>query len=236
MKHRTIENLMTREVVSVRGDTTFKDIATLLTEHDISGVPVTDLEGRVIGVVSEADLVRPRSQSGPNHRMPWRRHPRRRPRLQTDLTAAHLMTSPAVTVAAGTDVTAATQLFTDRQIKRLPVVDTDDRLVGILSRHDLVRVFVRPDDAIRAEIRDEVLPRELLVDPAGIDVDVHGGVVTLRGQLDRASLVPIATALTRRVDGVVDVVNDLTYGTDDSTFDDGTAPENEGILHRPRRV
>jgi CBS-domain-containing membrane protein len=236
MKHQTVENLMTREVVSVRADTTLKEIATLLTEHDISGVPVTDFAGRVIGVVSEADLVRPRPQSGLDHRRRWRPRPQRRPRLRTDLTAAHLMTIPAVTVSADTEVTTAAQLFTDRQIKRLPVVDTDDRLVGILTRHDLIRVFVRPDEEIMAEIRDEVLPRELLVDPAGIDVEVHSGVATLRGQLGRASLVPIATALTRRVDGVIDVVNDLTYGTDDSTFGDGTAPQNVGILHRSRQV
>jgi hypothetical protein len=113
------------------------------------------------------------------------------------------------------------------RIKRLPVLDADDRLVGIVSRHDLVCVFVRPDNEIAAEIREDVLLRALCVAPSDFQVDVHDGVVALHGQLERRSMV----ALCRRVDGVIDVTGDLTFTLDDSKVDDATVAQNVGILH-----
>lgn len=225
MKRRTVGNLMTRDVVSVLPDTTFKQIATLLTQHHISAVPVTDGHNRVIGVVSEADLLR-RFQPPPGH---WARRRTRKAEART--VATELMTTPAVTVGTATDVVTAAQLLNTRNIKRLPVVDAEGRLLGIVSRHDLVGVFVRPDNDIADEIRQDVVLRGMFVEPSQVDVRVHEGVVTLRGQLERASLVAILGALVRRVDGVVDVRNQLTYERDDTHFDDGTESQNVGILH-----
>jgi CBS domain-containing protein len=223
MKHRTVGNLMTRDVVAVPPDATFKQIATLLTEHHISAVPVTDHQRTVIGVVSEADLLR---RFQPPARRWWPRRARR-PRTL----ARALMSTPAVTIDAGADVVTAARLLGTRNVKRLPVVDAAGRLVGIVSRHDLVGVFVRPDEDIREEIRQDVIGRGMVLEPSQVDVQVRGGVVTLRGQLERASLVTILDTVVRRVDGVVDVVNELTYRRDDTRYDDGTAPQNVGLLH-----
>ncbi|WP_079187944.1 BON domain-containing protein [Streptomyces acidiscabies] len=104
----------------------------------------------------------------------------------------------------------------ERRVERLPVLDVEDRLVGIVTRGDLLRVFLRPDGEIRAEVVEEVLVRGLLLPPHGVDVFVTDGVVTLRGQLERRSDTEIAVAMTRRVDGVVDVVDRLTHRLDDT--------------------
>lgn len=231
MPNRTVETVMTRDVVSVLPDTTFKEIATLLSDNDISAVPVTDFQGRVIGVVSEADLLRRYEPPPARHR--WQRRVAPFPRMRRErYLATELMTTPAHTVGTGTSIVMAARLLTNRGIRRAPVVDADGALVGIVSRHDLVRVFVRPDEDIADEIHDDVLLRELVIDPAGVDVDVREGVVTLRGQVERASLVPIAGKLVDRVDGVVDVVNQLTFATEDSHVDSGLVSQNVGVLHR----
>ena len=227
MKQHTVDMVMTRGVVSVRPNATFKQIATLLAEHRISAVPVTDYQDRIIGIVSEADLLTAQATPEPR-RFPWQRGSRTVSTVATDL-----MTTPAVTIGTGTDVTSAARLLAARNIKRVPVVDADNRLLGIVSRHDLVKVFTRPDDEIRAEIRDDVFLHALWIDPLTVDVGVAEGVVTLRGQLERRSLVPIAATLVQRVTGVVDVVNELSYALDDSKIGDGTTAQNVGILHGP---
>lgn len=153
MQRHTVDIVMTREVVSVYPNTSFEKIAELLSEHDISAVPVTDFQGRVIGIVSEADLIDTMADP-PVHR---RRRERRSPMRSAKTVAADLMTTPARTVAPATDITMAARLLTARKIKRLPVVDAEGCLVGIVSRHDLVRLFVRSDDAVKTEIEDDVV-------------------------------------------------------------------------------
>jgi CBS domain-containing protein len=218
MHRHTVDTVMTREVVSVYPNTSFKKIAELLSEHDISAVPVTDFQDRVIGIVSEADLVD--TMGNPPVR---RRRRERRPSLRSARTiAADLMSTPAKTVAPATDITMAARLLTARKIKRLPVVDAEGCLVGILSRHDLVRLFVRSDDAIKEEIDENILLRALCIDPVGIEVAVHEGVVTLMGQVERRSQVAVAATLVQRVTGVVDVTDRLTYAVDDSHLAHGT--------------
>ncbi|HEX5407295.1 MAG TPA: CBS domain-containing protein [Pseudonocardiaceae bacterium] len=228
MKRHTVDSIMTRDVVAVRPDVSFKDIATLLADHDISAVPVTDFQDRIIGVVSEADLLA-QLRTPPRRRMrrPWRQ---RRPQAVKTI-VTDLMTTPAITVSPNTAIIDAVRLLSARNIKRVPVVDAEGRLLGIVSRHDLVRMFVRPDQEIETEILEDVLPHALCVDPRGIGVSVRDGVVTLAGQLERRSMVPIATSLCRYVDGVVDVVNNLTYDLDDSTVGDGMVAQNVGVLH-----
>jgi CBS-domain-containing membrane protein len=129
--------------------------------------------------------------------------------------AGDVMTAPAITVGPEATVVEAAKLMIEQNFKRLPVVDADGCLVGIVSGADLLWVFLRPDDEIAEETRHEVFARVLLQEPT-YTVAVTNGIVTLSGKLDRRSSVEIAERLVRAVDGVVDVVNGLTYRVDDS--------------------
>jgi CBS-domain-containing membrane protein len=231
MKHRSVGNVMTHDVVSVQVRTPYHDIAELLSTHRISSVPVLGATNTVLGVVSEADLLHKYDLRGAQHRPPWWTRTRRKMWLKTTGTVAEdMMTSPAVTVDVDADIGAAARLLTDHNLKRLPVVDASQHLVGIISRHDLVKVFVRSDHDIQAEINDEVMVRALSVDPGTVTIEVRDGVVTLHGQLERRSMVPLAVHLAQSVDGVVAVANQLTFALDDTHVSDGTVPQNLGVL------
>ncbi|MEW2582941.1 CBS domain-containing protein [Streptomyces virginiae] len=209
MKQIKVADLMSDEVVSVAPSTAFKDVAKLLAQYDISGVPVLDDEDRVVGVVSQTDVVARAArdsvappQNGTTFRPP---------------TAGEVMSAPAVTVHADETAADAARLMTRRGIERLPVVDVEDRLVGIVTRRDLLRLFLRPDAEIRRRITDDVLG-DLLDVPAG-DVDVHvvDGIVTLNGQVERRSQLPVLLSLAEHIDGVVAVASRVTARTDDTT-------------------
>ncbi|MFE3579351.1 CBS domain-containing protein [Streptomyces vinaceus] len=208
MKHLKVADLMTDEVVSVAPGTAFKDVAKLLAQYDISGVPVLDDEDRVVGVVSQTDLLA-RTVPGP-HR------PEQGATATHPPTAGDVMSVPAVSVHAEETVADAARLMTRRSIERLPVVDVEDRLVGIVTRRDLLRMFLRPDSEIRRRVTDEVLT-EVLGVPAG-DVDVHvvDGIVTLDGLVERRSQLPALLSLVEQLDGVVAVASRVTARTDDA--------------------
>ncbi|MGH3738710.1 MAG: CBS domain-containing protein [Micromonosporaceae bacterium] len=140
------------------------------------------------------------------------------------------MTSPAITILPSASVIEAARLMEAHEIKRLPVVDDLGRLVGIVSRHDLVRIFLRPDTAIRDEVIEQVLRRTLWVLPGEVKVGVQGGVVTLSGLLERTSMIEIALRLTSTVDGVVGVINQLT-----AAYDDTLERTYQGMTHPPLR-
>lgn len=199
MKHIKVGDLMTREVVSVTPDTGFKDVAKLLVQYDISGLPVLDEEDRVVGVVSQTDLLA---------------HPAGPP------TAGGVMSAPAVTVHAEETAADGARLMTRRGIERLPVVDEEDRLVGIVTRRDLLRLFVRPDSEIRRRVADEVLTEVLAVPVGDVGVHVVDGIVTLDGLVERRSQLVALLGLVERLDGVVAVASHVTARTDDTT----TAP------------
>ncbi|MGW0117938.1 CBS domain-containing protein [Streptomyces sp. NPDC003327] len=190
MKHLKVGALMTDSVVSVVPTTPFRDVAKLLAEHDISGVPVLDEDDRVVGVVSESDLLA--------HR---------------ELTARGLMSAPAVTVHAEETVADAGRLMVRRGVERLPVVDDEERLVGIVTRRDLLRVFLRPDAEIRRRVQEDVLADVMGLSADDVDVDVHvlDGVVTLHGRVRRQGQARTLVGLTERVDGVVAVVDRLAF-------------------------
>lgn len=231
MKKHNVGDVMTQDVVWVRPQAPFRSIAELMATHRISSVPVVSLRQEVVGLVSEADLIDKYELRAIEHRPPWWSPRRRLWDKAVGVVAADLMTSPAVTVGQDSSVTAAARLFAEKGLKRAPVVDEQDHLVGMLSRHDLVAVFVRTDEAIEAEIREQVLLRALCMDPHGVTVRVEEGIVTLHGQVERRSMVPLAVHLTWSVDGVVDVVDRLTYALDDTHAGDGTRPQNVGVLH-----
>lgn len=208
---------MTQDVVTVEETTNYKAVAEAMAARKISAVPVVDGAMRVIGVVSEADLLykvefEPAEDSGSF--VARHRHGVARAKA-AGTTAGDVLTKPAVTTTADATVASAARLMDRRRVKRLPVVDEDGRLVGIVSRRDLLRVFLRSDDAIRSEVVEYVLRRLLWVGPPEITVEVSDGVVTLAGQLEQKTLVEIAGRLTGGVPGVVAVVNHLTYRTDD---------------------
>ncbi|MBO2447944.1 CBS domain-containing protein [Actinomadura barringtoniae] len=214
---------MTSDVATVQADATFRDIVAMLEKRRISGLPVIDGGRRVLGVVSESDLLvkeaaEPLPGESPyaEHQAVWRG---RRHRLENARarggTAGEIMSTPAVTIAAGATIIEAARLLTRHGVNRLPVVDADGRLAGIVSRADLLRVFTKPDEVIRRQVIEEVIQRSLWQDPGKVEVEVRDGVVTLRGQLDVSSNVTLATQLTEAIDSVVAVHNELTFEHDD---------------------
>lgn len=211
MKRPTVGTVMTSDVVTVSPDDAFKDVIAALADREISGAPVVDGEGRLVGVVTEADLLR-KAAAG-------REGPGRKQRLERQgagaTTAGEAMSSPPVTTTADTPVAEAARSMCRHGFKRLPVVDPDGRPVGIVSRADLLSVFLRTDAEIHDEVIHEIVIQSLWLDPAEVEVDVRDGVVTLRGRVPVASLVPIAERLTASVDGVVRVINGLDYDEDD---------------------
>ena len=217
---RRARDVMTVEVVTVDEHAAFKEVATLLTERRVSALPVLDGEGRVVGVVSEADLLLKEEfpEGPPGGRLLQGRRRRETRAKAAGGTAAELMTSPAVTIGPDTSVAEAARLLHRHQIKRLPVVDPAGPLLGIVSRADLLKVFLRADADIAAEVRQQVLTRAMWIDPDTVAVEVRDGVVTLTGQLERRSLIPITVSLVRGLDGVVDVVDRLSFEFDDRTI------------------
>jgi CBS-domain-containing membrane protein len=213
---RRVRDVMTREVVTVDEQESFKELAALMAECRVSALPVLDEGGRVVGVVSEADLLlKEEFPEGPaGGRLFQGRHRMERAKAAGD-TAVELMTAPAITIGPDATVAEAARLLHRHQIKRLPVVDPAGPLLGIVSRADLLKVFLRGDDQIAREVRQDVLLRALWVNPDTVVVEVRDGVVTLIGQLERRSLIPIAVSLVRGLDGVVDVVDRLTFEVDD---------------------
>ncbi|WP_224281967.1 CBS domain-containing protein [Streptomyces sp. LS1784] len=217
MQHRSVNDVMTHEVVTARPDTPFKEVAALFHRNDVTAIPVIDDQGRPLGMVSEADLIRKEAVlPDPEGRYPGRRlDAKDRARAEAE-TAGGLMTSPAVTARPGWSVPEAARAMDKHKVKRLPVVDEAGRLVGIVSRRDLLQVFLRHDAAIRDEISHDVLGQTLWLAPGDVRIAVDNGVVTLDGRLPRRSLIPIAEQLCRAVDGVVAVHATLDWTEDDT--------------------
>ena len=219
MRRASVSDVMTRDVVTVRPDTPFTEIVRLMETRRISGVPVLHPDGHVLGVVSESDLLAKERFKSPDpaHRFESGLQLRERDRAEA-VKAAELMTTPARTVTQDVSIVEAARLMADTRCNRLPVVDRDGRLVGVVSRGDLLRLFLRPDEEIRDEVTNDVLQHYLWQDINLLRVEVHDGVVHLSGILDRRSLIPVAINLASAVEGVARVVEDLGYEQDD-TFD-----------------
>jgi len=217
----TVGDVMTRSVVSVKAWTPLKEVAQLLIERRISGVPVVDDDGVLLGVVSEGDfLMKEQGAQAIRHRPLARifgesRESRAKLAKIGAVTAGEAMTAPAVTIASGRHIAEAAAVMTARGVNRLPVVD-GDRLVGIVTRADLVRAYVRSDEELVATIRDDVLLRILWLDPAQFTVVVRDGVASIAGRVERRSTAEMIERAVGMVPGIVDVQADLTWGTDDS--------------------
>jgi CBS domain-containing protein len=212
---RRVSDVMTTSVVTVDRITPYQDIARLLAEHKIGGMPVLMMGRRVVGVVTESDLLAAENKGAREARLDaetpghWRP---RKPQL-TALTAGTLMSTPAITIRPDATIPGAARMMNTHGIGRLPVVDSKGKLAGIVSRRDLLSVFLRPDADITHDVR-QILHELPLPDPRNVVVRVRHGVVTLSGPIESASvrqqnLIAVVLRLVWDIDGVVDVVNRL---------------------------
>ncbi|CAG7613894.1 CBS domain-containing protein [Actinacidiphila bryophytorum] len=218
MRHRNVSDLMTHSVFRVRSDTHFKEIAKVLADHDITAVPVVDDSDRPLGMVSEADLLRRESsRPDPAGLLSDLDTPGEESAGPVATTAGGLMSSPAIIAHPEWSVVQAARVMDRGHVKRLPVVDEIGRLIGIVSRADLLRVFLRRDNLIREEITGDILDRSLGIGPDAVSVQVTDGRVHLRGTVDRRSLIAVVVRLCEGVDGVVDVTTELDYRTDEAS-------------------
>jgi CBS-domain-containing membrane protein len=220
----TVRDVMTRSVVSVHPTTPIKEVAQLLIDNGISGVPVVDVTGPVLGVVSEADLlIKEQGADAIRHR-PLARFRGESAESRAQLiklgavTAADAMTAPAITITPARSIHDAAAIMTNRNVNRLPVVD-DGQLVGIVSRSDLVRAYVRSDDELAATIRQDVILRILWLDPTLFTVVVEDGLASIGGHVERRSTAEMIERAVRMVPGIVDVHASVGWSTDDGRLE-----------------
>jgi CBS domain-containing protein len=207
----TVKDVMTTHVVAVRKNASFKDMAARLREHRVSAFPVLDEDNKVVGVVSEADLLTKEAQEfGVPGKVSSILHHREQAKAAA-IVAEDLMTKPPVTIGPNEFVTHAARLMYTRKVKRLPVVDPDGRLIGIVSRADVLSVYSRPDADIRHEITEGIILDTLLCDPSKFTVTVKDGIVTVEGMPETATVGHDLIEETRHVEGVVAVRDRLSY-------------------------
>ncbi|MEA2023054.1 MAG: CBS domain-containing protein [Actinomycetota bacterium] len=197
-----VVDLMTTDVITVSSDTGIRDAARLMFRNRVSGLPVTTTDGTLAGIITEADFLRLEVE---------------RQEGETELgeTVGDVMSPGVVTTGPDTEICDAAKMMTFQDIKRLPVVDDDSRLLGIISRADIVSVFTRPDDVIEDEIREDLLRRVLFIDPDQLNVSVANGVVTFVGEVGTRNEARLLSELASRLDGVLHVESRLAWRYDD---------------------
>jgi len=207
----TVKDVMTTQVVTVGPTASFKDMVVKMRRSRASALPVVDGEGRVIGVVSEADMLNKEADldKEPGTLSGILRFEERE--KAAGVTAAELMTKPPVTIDPGAPLTEAARLMRDRRVKRLPVINDTGLLIGIISRADVLRIFARPDADIRREAEEEAIAETFLADSPSVAVTVHDGIVTLTGRTDTGQLARGLVVAIRQIDGVVAVRDQLGY-------------------------
>jgi CBS domain-containing protein len=210
-----VRDLMQSDVRTTTPEASLKDVARTLVENRISGMPVCDGEGKVVGVISEGDILfkergRPEQRSAP---LGWLLDGGSRTDLKkaTARTVGDAMTAPAVTIRPSSSATAAARLMIEQGVNRLPVVVQDGRIVGIVTRADLVRAFTRQDAEIAIEIQKDILERVLWAEPSAIDLSVREGEVEVAGELETSTDVQIFEQLVEKVPGVVSLQSRVTY-------------------------
>lgn len=212
-----VVDLMAADVISVRRDTSLRDAARLMVEKEISGLPVTDEGGNLVGVISEGDFLRKEVDRGDllgtgllgalfdN-----------RDSLAEAETVGEVMSEQVFTVSPDATLVEAARTMTTHAVKRLPVVTREGKLVGVISRRDVVAAYTRPDELIEDEIREDIVRRLLFLDPALLDVVVEGGVVRVTGELPTRTDVRLLEAMVQRTDGVIRAELEVTWKVDDT--------------------
>ena len=217
MRHYEVREVMTADPVTVTQGTSLKYVADLLVKQKVSAVPVLSLQGRLLGVVAETDLLRKEElQRDPDGRHSMHLSYRARRDLVTAETAGETMSMAPVTVRPDATVAEAARLMDRYDISCLPVTDENGKLLGVVGPRNLLRVFLRPDEEIQAEIIKDVLIGYLGTNPALVQVEVTDGVVRLAGELERKTMLGLVRSAVRAVDGVIDVDSELSYAIDDT--------------------
>jgi CBS domain-containing protein len=213
----TVESMMTKDVVTAHESTGFKELVALMTEHRISGLPVVDGAGRPVGVVSESDTLAKQEYDGGNARMPLLSKERRAHwHKAAGLRATELMTAPAITVSEKSSVTAAARLLAEKKVRRLCVVDDGGVLTGVVSRRDIIGMYLRDDAQILADIQEHVFRHGSWLFPGTLGAEVDDGVATLEGSVKNRTTAQVAAQLAQKVPGVVGVHNKIRYEVDDT--------------------
>jgi CBS domain-containing protein len=215
----TVKDIMSTHVIAVRQSAGYKEMAAMLRNQRVSAFPVVDDDDKVIGVVSETDLLTKEALEGTVPRT-LQSLTEQRVRSQVNgVTAADLMTKPAVTVGPDEPVTHAARLMFNQRVKRLPVVSEDGRLIGIVTRSDVLSVYSRPDAEIKSEVTQALIAGMFLGDPARFTVTVNDGIVTIEGTPETTQAGHDIIDAARHAEGVVAVRDRLSYpsGATDGT-------------------
>ena len=220
-----VRDIMTTDPISVRADTLLKEAARIMVRHKVSGLPVIDPDGLLIGIVTEGDFLRQEASRDRPYRMSLldALFGDGAPTTPIAETVGEVMTEDVITIAPDAVLGEAARLMAGRGIKRLPVIDEEGMLSGIISRADIVNAFTKPDDVVEDEIREDIIRRLLFLEPDVVEVAVVDGVVHLSGELEHRTEVHLLEELCRRIAGVVRVDSDLTYVIDDRKIE-GTSP------------
>jgi CBS domain-containing protein len=201
----TVADVMTTRVIAVKRSADYKEICGILRQYRVSACPVINDAGKVVGVVSEADLLYKVADPNPPAgliRLRWKLGEESKVNA---VTAGQLMTSPAITIQPDVPVAVAARIMQSNCVRRLPVVGAGGMLIGIVSRTDLLSVFERPDDDIRDQVLRDVIASEFGLQPAEFTVSVASGVVTVAGTLARLDTALALLARVRHLEGVVAV-------------------------------
>jgi CBS domain-containing protein len=215
MKTWHVSDVMTPDVVAAGPDTPYRDVVDLLIERRINAVPIVDEDRRVIGVVSESDLLRKIELVGEDEPHWFERRRREQHHKAAARTAGELMTVPAVTLTPEASIRTAARVLDEANVKQLPIVNHLGGLVGIVTRSDLLKEHLRPDADIDGDVRTAVAETVLTENSAAVRTTVHRGVVTLTGQVDRWSTKVLLIRLAAVVPGVVEVIDDINFDFDD---------------------
>jgi CBS domain-containing protein len=218
----TVADVMSKDVVVVLPDEDFKSCVKLMNLHEVSALPVVDRDGKALGVLSESDLLAKERERGA-----------RRPMLGihwgeddgSGRTAGDMMTAPAICIGPTASIPEAARLMYREAVKRLPVVDAEGVVIGVVSRADLLKTFIRSDESIRRDVIDDVIKKALFIDPKTVHVDVTNGLVRLSGELESKSLCNVLVRMAQRVEGTVGVDSTLRYRLDDSHIHAENAPQ-----------
>ncbi len=211
--HVRVLDIMTIDVITTTPSTYLKEAARVMVGAGVSGLPVVDESGTLVGIITEADFLE-READRPQRRLLSAMIEERGPIVDAE-TVGEVMTREPVVIFPEATVTEAARVMAHHHVKRLPVVDSSGALVGIISRADVVAVFTRPDDVIEDEIREDIVKRVLLLEANSLDVDVANGVVTISGTAPTATDARLLEALIRRIDGVVRLESHVAFDVDD---------------------
>lgn len=219
-----VVDLMASELISVRRETSLRDAARLMVEKNISGLPVTDDGGQLVGIISEGDFLRKEVDRGDLMGKGLLGALFDRESLAEAETVGEVMSDNVFTVSPDATLVEAARTMTTHAVKRLPVVTREGKLVGIISRRDIVAAFTRPDELIEDEINEDIMRRLLFLDPTLVDITVESGVVTITGELPTRTDARLLEAMVQRTDGVIRANVDLTWKLDDTQV--GTEPSS----------